>query len=101
MGGVMAEHDLLADRLVGYATSALLRDLPQMRRDLVEASEWLTAYAALFDAWKAVFGDYETDADLREQFAELLATAPRIKTRRHRLNAVSNDREGSPPEDQP
>jgi hypothetical protein len=109
MGGVMAEHELLAERLVGYATSTLLRDLPQMRRDLMEASERLTAYGALLEAWKAVFSDCEADADsdrlkphLVEQFAELFATAPSIEARKHRLRpniVISDDGKDVPPED--
>jgi hypothetical protein len=114
----MAEHELLAERLVGYATSTLLRDLPQMRRDLMEASERLTAYGALLEAWKAVFRDCEADPDsdrlkphLIQQFAELFtmapsieATAPSIEARKHRLRpnvVISDDSKDVPPEDQP
>jgi hypothetical protein len=114
----MVEHDLLAERLVGYATSALLRDLPQMRRDLVEASERLSAYAALLDAWKAVFRDDVTKAvfqddvtdidqlkpHLGQQFAELLGTAPGMEAWKHRLRlnlVISDDREDASPEDKP
>ena len=110
MDGVMAEHDLLAERLVGYATSASLRDLPQMRRDLMEASERLTAYDALLAAWKAVFEDCEADADndrlkphLIQQFAEPLATAPSIEAPKRRLRpnvVASDDSKDAPSEDQ-
>jgi hypothetical protein len=116
-GSAMAEHDLLVERLIGYATST---HLPQMRRDLVEASELLSAYAALLDAWKAVFWDDVTKAVFRDdvtsadidqlkpylgqQFAELLGAAPGMEAwkRRLRLNLViSDDRDDASPEDRP
>jgi hypothetical protein len=113
----MAEHDLLIERLIRYAAST---DLPQMRRDLVEASELLSAYAALLDAWKAVFwGDVtkavflddvtSTDIDqlkpyLGQQFAELLGAAPGMEAWKHRLRlnlVISDEREDASPEDRP
>lgn len=104
----MAEHKFLAEKLIGYATSALLRDQPHMRCDLVEASELLTAYTALLDAWKAVFVDYDTDADidwvkshLRQQFAELLGATPGMEGWKQRLRlklVVSDDTEDASPE---
>jgi hypothetical protein len=82
----MAEQKLLAEKLIEYANSMLLRDRPEMRRDLAKASEWLTAYAALLDAWSAVFVEYETDADIdrpkphiRLQFAELFGATSSIE----------------------
>jgi hypothetical protein len=108
---MMAEHNLLAEKLIGYATSAQLRDQPQMRRDLVAASEWLTAYAALLDAWKAFFGGCDVDADidrlkphLRQQFAELFGATPDANAWKQQLRlkrVVSDDTENASPEDRP
>jgi hypothetical protein len=106
----MAEHELLAERLVGYTLSELLRDLPQMRRDLVEASELLTAYAALLDAWKDVFVDVEVDADtdrLKPDLIQLfagLAAAAGGETRKNRGRAnviIRDDREDAASKDRP
>lgn len=85
----------LAERLAGYAICPILQDHPHIQRDLIEASEWLTAHAALLDAWGAVFAELPDEPDpsgidrlkpqLKEQFAELLGTAPGMLGWKRRL----------------
>jgi hypothetical protein len=70
------DPDKLAARLAGYAASTALRNKPQLRRDLLPASERVSDFQALLRTWQAAFDDLETvlERHIGQEFAELLGT---------------------------